>query len=751
MGVAVNCLSLRQIRVKFCLGPTFLRSETKQRVLNAIVFRLNNIVPSTLGRPFSALMLGLMLVPWQCLGQELAKHSPHDSNTNPAFIRQLTQGSFRLIDESGRILGWRQRGNTKIETISEQRIVESLKASRLTPEEATSLWDFFADQDNSSLATLPIIKALLIASDSPRAHEAIWSELSGLARAFPRKDRKRELSLLGMFERERATLLPLVADVRETDASGDEMVELMTKTTVFGADLEESVAYVSERIPAVVARRIEHDREAGRRQRWEYPAYESIIRWKDTHLVRGALRAPRSLVDLDAAGITFISVFNSLHALDEGFREVILRGLGPIEIFNAVVAGEQELYRLGTSGYRGFLHPIIMRGITESGSFEAFIERTLPREFGDDAARSIARRGMIFLRVASSFGLLEPVLETIRDRGRFLSDALTSLANPQSFEANSTVLMEVLTGRLNSPAGVAFKQALLEQLYDRFRSERSAAHSGVYGAILSVYQAVTEDRRDPIIDRKLALDETLFRIPFDGLFSPDGKGGFTHRLFMRMDEDVDAVESFKAFRILMRSLGATLTVARNFALFRVTAPRRTIEIYLNKPTKSGVQHGVTDIANALRGARVETVVGRGHTSIIAPLQSDVKRLLGNRVKDVALVFVGSCGGDASVRDLISTFGYKAYVTTKSTGWQLVNDAIIKTYVAAVLSLAPADRLSVVDVLNRATARFLGPGVDDALREDAALYNVNMTKVLTALVFETHVRPNLNHIRYADRD
>ena len=66
---------------------------------------------------------------------------------------------------------------------------------------------------------------------------------------------------------------------------------------------------------------------------------------------------PHSLNELDAAGASFVTIFNCLHAVDVGFREVILRGLGPVELFNAVVAGENELYRLGTSGYRGSCMP----------------------------------------------------------------------------------------------------------------------------------------------------------------------------------------------------------------------------------------------------------------------------------------------------------------------------------------------------------------------------------------------------------
>lgn len=355
---------------------------------------------------------------------------------------------------------------------------------------------------------------------------------------------------------------------------------------------------------------------------------------------------------------------------------------------------------------------------------------------------------MVYLRVVSSFGLLEPVLETVRDKDRFLSETVASLADPVTFEGNSAVLLDLLTTHSASPAAIAFKQMLLERLYERYRAETGTALRSVYGSMLSVYQGMSGDHRDHTIDAVYALDAGVFRIPFQRLFSASEKGGFIHRMFMRMEATPDADDSYSGFRALMSALGAKVYEDKHFDVFVLASQDRTIEIYANRPTDGGVRFGVANIAERLRGKRVETVIGRGHTSIIAPLQQDSKHVLGGRVKEVATVIVGSCGGDASVRELIASFGYVPFFTTKSTGRKVINDAIINSYVAALMALPADGQLSIGDVLERATARYQKPWIDESLREDARLYQVNMTTVLTAFLFDTHVRPHLAPLRHA---
>ena len=462
-------------------------------------------------------------------------------------VRLLTQGSFTLTDGSGKALGTHRHGDEPPEPVAERTILAALSAAHLTPGQAAAMWSFAADLDNAAMVTLPIVTALAIASDTPKAHGEIWSQLAGMAEVFAHSDpsHMRPQSLLGLCERHRDELLPLLPELRESESSSDDMIKLMRLTRVFGADLDASAARLSARIPAAVARHVERQRHLGRPEPWEYAAFDSMVRWKTARLVPGGANAPRSLAELDAAG-------------------------------------EHELYRLGTSGYRGFLHPIIMQGISDSGSFEAFLERALPRGLGEEAARASGRRGMAFMRIASSFGLLEPVLETVRDRKRFIEEAITSLGDARSFEGNSAVVMAVLTQPSRSPAALAFKRALLDQLYERYRTQSSATPLAVYGSMLSVYQTVTGDRRDSAIDRDYPLDASIFRVPFERLFSPGGAGGYAHTMFMRMDEDDDAVESYAVFATLMGSLGATIRHESAYDVFGFASAGRAIAISIRE-------------------------------------------------------------------------------------------------------------------------------------------------------------------------
>lgn len=185
------------------------------------------------------------------------------------------------------------------------------------------------------------------------------------------------------------------------------MVDLMPATEIFGANTDDSVAWLSEHHPAALARRIERERGRGKPVQWEATALKQMLRWKDARLVKGGSKVPRTLATLDTAAESFITIFNCLHDLEPKRREDMLRGLTPEDVFNAVVGGEAELYRLGTSSYRDHLHGVIMRGIRASGSFETFIDKAIPRHLGDAAVNASGSRALMFLRVVSSFGLLE--------------------------------------------------------------------------------------------------------------------------------------------------------------------------------------------------------------------------------------------------------------------------------------------------------------------------------------------------------
>ena len=675
---------------------------------------------------------------------------PTESAQQEAVIERLARGSVTVLDAAGRQVAALRRGDGPVETVTQGAIVEALRSTTPSAEQVEALWDALADDDSAGLATLAIVKALASATDTPRKREALWSELAELARAVKPRSAQSSRPLLGLFEQHRAELLALLPPLRETEGGGDEMAFLMTSSRVFGGDIWESLFDMVKRNPGAVARMIERERERGRPVKWEFQGFEGMMRWKDQHLVNGGVAAANSLEALDAAGETFITIFNALHSVDDWYRAQMLRGLGPVELFNAAVGGEQELYRLGTSGYHDFLHPIILKGIASSGSFEAFLEQTAPRWLGDAAAEVTSRRGLVFLRIASSFGLLDSVLAKVRDRDRFVADAIASLGDPRSFETVGSIVVDVLTGSSKSPQAQAFKRALLERLYGLYRVETHPARLSVYGSMLSVYQTVTGDRRDAAVDREFPLDPSMLSVPFGRLFAPAGQSGHVHRIFMRMHDDLDAVGTFASFRGQMQRLGASVRNERNFVVFRLGSPRRTVEIYANKPNQAGIRQGIADIGKALKGARVETVVGRCHTGIISHLQTDARRLLGNRISDVAAVIVGTCGGGASVRELIGTFGYVPFVSAKSTGRQVINNAIMEAYIATLLAMAPGDKLSMTVVLDRALARFLKDKANSELRDDARLYQVSNGTVLAARLFDTHVRRHLEPERHVAR-
>lgn len=654
------------------------------------------------------------------------------------LARIFTSGTFKITDEAGRTILARGAGTPSPDSIiTEQDFVAAVGDPARSTEDVAALWDVFASSDAASMPALAMLKALVIATDAPRSREAMWSELGAKAKtlvAAPAQDR----ALVGMFERHRGELLPILSVTRETEGGGDEMAQLMLHTRIFGADFDASLAHMLERNPGAVARLMERERERGHPAKWEKVAFDGMMRWRTTRLSGSTTRTAQPLDVLDATGEMFITMFNSLHGLEGWYREQMLKGLSPIEVFNAAVGGEQELYRLGTSGYRGFLHPVILRGIKESGSLEAFLQ-TAARSISTPSSGLAARRGLVFVRIASSFGLLDSVLETVRDRDTFIAEAIGSLGDPRSFESSSTIVVDLLTGRSTSPQAQAFKRILLDRLYASHAAATVPSERSVFGSMLSAYQTVTGDRRSAQIDRDFPLDTSLQRIPFARLFDADGKRGLIHRMFMRLDQDVDAVNTYGSIRTLMRQLRASVRDERNHAVYRVSERNRTVEIYVNKPSTSGVKGGITDIAVALGGARVHTIVGRGHTGIITPLQKDSRRMLGERAREVALVIVGACGGDASVREMIGTYGYVPFVTTKSTGRQVINNEIVEAYVERLLDMQPHQTLAMADVLDQAVAQFLKAKANAELREDARLYHVNVTTVLAARLFDSHVR------------
>lgn len=673
-----------------------------------------------------------------------------------------TEPSRRTIDLStgapiDRLIAGLLKQTGDVPTPTEQELLAAIE-TKPSPEQVALLWEVLADSENGHLATMPVVTALVAASGSTKARDALWSALAAEAKAYsqekdrnrgkPRSDAlraKRDVSLLATFERQRNVLLPLLPPIRESEGAGDEIVNLMQSSALFGDNIEASIVEAVARDAGAVARRMGRERDLGKRVKWEWDAFEALLAWKSMHVSANPASPARSLAELDARGETFITIMNNLHAFDPWFRAKMLEGLAEADVFNAVVGGETELYRMGTSAYRDHMHAVVMRGIRAAGSFEAFIAKAAPNHVGKMPAADATRRGMIYVRIASTFGLLEPVLETIKDREQFVADAILALGDPLHFELESGLVVDVVTGAPSSKAALAFKGLLVDRLYAAHRDERAPGARAVYGSILSVYQKITGNRREPSIDEAYGLDGVAVGLPFARLFKQiDGR--HVHRMFMRFDQDTDAYGSYASFRATMRQRRAIISTFANHEVFRIYGNGRTIEIYANKPGETGVKRGIPAIAEALAGHRVETVVGRGHSSIIAPLQEDSKRVLGPRTQEVAAVIVGTCGGDAAVRKLIATFGYVPFVASKATGRQLINNAIVSAYVDALLHVKAAHTLSLADVLSEVTAEFR----DFETREDAGFYRVALSTVMAAHLYDNHVRRYAEPLRQAAR-
>lgn len=747
-------------------GDEMVKLMVSSRILGAdldeSVAFLSELNPAAVDRKLDRERSAGRLVTWESVAAERLKAwratrlASATTATRPLskdeIRHRFIHNAFTLYDSSGTLLGTRWIGNADPLPLPEAAIIEALSGHHLSVDDAAALWEMLAAQVHAPMVTLNLVKTIIAATGAPRSRAAMWSELSSLASRLPNgeRDAARAVSLIGLLERHRSEILPLFSEIRETEGGGDEMVKLMLASRIFGANLQEGLAFVTAQNPAAIARKIERERSLGKPVAWERAAYDLLIKWKNARLVPGAHQAPSSLAALDVAGEQLISILNGLHDFADADRRKILDGLGPAEVFNAIVAGEQDLYRLGTSSYREFLHPVVLAGLKQSGSFEAFLERATVTRFGDEAVRATPRRGLVFLRVASSFGLIDPVIESVRDRSRFIDDAIASLGDPTGFEGNSSVLMELLTAPSASRAVAGFKKQLLDRLYERYGAEQSPALKSVYGSMLSTYQTVSGDRRDRAIDQAYQLDTSIFNVPFARLFSPTSRNAYTHRMFMRMDQDTDAIASYGGFRLRMQMLGAHRRDAKTYEVFTIRSFGRTIEIYVNRPTADGNRRGIADIAAALNGRRIETIIGRGHTHIIAPMQADSKRIAGDRIKDVAVVLVGACGGDASVREMIGTFGYKPFFATKATGRAVINNAIIENYIAALRAMRPGDRLSMSDVLARSMSSFLRSRSDEQLRTDAGLYEANMTTVYTTYLFDAYVRNHVQPRRAVDR-
>lgn len=656
------------------------------------------------------------------------------------FLAALGQASVAITDDAGAVVASKGTVDAGTPRFRGQNIVDAIGRLPADSPQIAQLWDILSDTDNGSVLTVPVVSALVSRTTSEKARDAMWSELASQAkeRGTKSKGKSATFAMLASFERHRATLRPLFGQHPDSEQAGNNMLVLMTDTKVFGADFNESLAWVAATNPGALARRIERDRVMGKAVAWEGAAFEQMLKWKRDHLVVNAPKAPKTLAEWDRVGSTYALIFNCLHPLDDIYRKRMLEGLGPVQVLNVVVGGEFELYRMGTSSYRGFLHGVLLKGVKESGSFEAFLKKASASWAGQGLDAAALQRGMVLLRVASSFGNLDEVLQTVADREAFIDNAIHSLADETHLERNGLVVLDLLTSQLTSASARAFRDALRDTLYKSYLSEPDGSRlQKIYGSLISVYQTVTGDRREPPVDVRFPIDDAVMRVPFQKLFTAEDRNRYVHRIFMRLDEDTDAVSTYESFRALARKKGAAVRAGKHHDVFRFSSRGRAVEVYVNKPTAQGVSQGISDIAADLRGRRVETVVGRGHSGIIKPLKESSKRVLGNRFGDVALVVVGTCGGDASVPDLVDMFGYVAFYATRSTGRQAINNAIMDSYIDALLALQPGRRLSLSDVLDTSTRTFMSKRGDTGMRDDASFYELSAKRVMLARLLDEH--------------
>ena len=191
--------------------------------------------------------------------------------------------------------------------------------------------------------------------------------------------------------------------------------------------------------------------------------------------------------------------------------------------------------------------------------------------------------------------------------------------------------------------------------------------------------------------------------------------------------------------LTLRARGAEAVRTKDYEAYRLRRNQRSIEIYLNTPSEEGLKTGLMELGRILDGVRVHTVIGRGHTVIINRLHTDVEKLLGPRKNDVAMVIVGACGGTASLREVVDTFGYRTIVSTRASGRLVINTAIIDTYLSMLFALDEGDTLDTNVLLGRAVAPFVQARVDERLRADAQFYQINTAGVYAAMLFDRHVR------------
>ena len=207
-------------------------------------------------------------------------------------------GAFSLQDAAGNTLGSRWIGSAEPPPLSERDVVAALAGHVLSASDAAALWEMLAGELHAPFLTLPLIDAAVAATVGPLAREAMWGELAALSDRLPRESvPARNNSLVGLFERHQAELRVRFTAIADTIGAGDEMVKLMLATQIFGAALQERVAFLASINPSALDRRIERDRSAGKPITWQSYALPLLAAWHEARRTDEGATSPPPLSD----------------------------------------------------------------------------------------------------------------------------------------------------------------------------------------------------------------------------------------------------------------------------------------------------------------------------------------------------------------------------------------------------------------------------------------------------------------------
>lgn len=270
---------------------------------------------------------------WSAARAQPPSPDPSSARASHDDVRQrFIYGAFTLLDAAGNALGKRWVGSDEPPKLLESDVVAALTGHVLADREATAMWEIFAGESHASFLTLPLIEAAIAATVAPLAREAMWGELAALSDRLPRdeSDPIHAASLIGLLERHRSTLHPRIVAIAETVGGGDEMIRLMLGTRIFGATVEDGVAFIARVDPGALHRRIERDRSAGKPVTWQSMASTLLAPWYEGQRSAEAAGRPTPLLSKAEVRHRFIHGAFALHDAVGGKRGKRFVGDAPL-------------------------------------------------------------------------------------------------------------------------------------------------------------------------------------------------------------------------------------------------------------------------------------------------------------------------------------------------------------------------------------------------------------------------------------